>query len=84
MTEPGDGREPCGALMGTFYGDDGSAEDDLCDCGGYAGGGYTGAVVSPPTFDTTHWYDRGGVIHCGSIWISNESGEDDEVTPWPF
>lgn len=26
-----DGAE-CGALMGTFYGDDGTAEDDRCDC----------------------------------------------------
>ncbi len=22
----------CGALLGTFYGDDGSTEDDRCDC----------------------------------------------------
>jgi hypothetical protein len=71
----------CGALMGTFHGDDGATDDDLCDCTGYATGGYVGTTAPHPAFETTHWYDIGGVIPPGLTLVYNDSGEDEEVRP---
>lgn len=76
MTEPGE--DLC---LECHHPDHGKAE-----CVALCGVFYTDDGEQDDICDCTgsRVYDLGGVIVSGGIWISNDSGEDEEVTPWPF